>query len=415
MSSGTTRERPSALAPLHDPRFRWFFASRLVNLLGTTMAPVALTFAVLDFSDSASTLGQVLAANSIPLVLFLLLGGVIADRFDRTTVLFVTNIGAGLTQGVIAFLVLRGDIQLWQLIALTAVNGALAAASFPAMASVVPSLVPRSQLQQANVLLSMQRAGLAIIGPSVSAVLVVTLGPGVALALDSVSWLVAGALLIKVHVPGRPARAERTSVLTDLREGWTVFTGHTWLWLIVLAFGLLNAIHAGAWFTLGPSIAKETIGERGWGFVLSAEAVGLLAMTLVLSRVRLRRPLLVGMLGMSVFGVPMIIMGLDPHLPMLVLGAFAAGMGMELFGLGWNLAMQEHIEERMLSRAYSYDALGSFVAIPIGQLVFGPLGEAFGAQQVVLVSGFVYVAIALATLCSRSVRTLDRVPVPDPG
>ena len=149
--------------------------------------------------------------------------------------------------------------------------------------------------------------------------------------------------------------------------------------------------------------------------MLSAEAVGLLAMTLVLTRVRLRRPLLVGMLGMSVFGVPMIIMGLDPHLPMLVLGAFAAGMGMELFGLGWNLAMQEHIEERMLSRAYSYDALGSFVAIPIGQLVFGPLGEAFGAQQVVLVSGFVYVAIALATLCSRSVRTLERVPVPDPG
>ncbi len=408
--SSDTATRPSALAPLREPGFRWFFTSRLVNLLGTMMAPVALTFAVLDFSDSPSALGRVLAANSIPLVVFLLLGGVIADRFDRTRVLFVTNIGAGLTQAVIATLVIRGDVQLWQIIALTAVNGALAAASFPAMASVVPSLVPRGLLQQANVLLSMQRASLAIIGPSVSAALVVTVGPGVALAIDSVTWLVAGALLIRVHIPARPARTEHTSVLTDLREGWTVFTGHTWLWVVVLAFGLLNAIHWGAWFTLGPAVAKDTIGERGWGLVLSAEAVGLLVMTLVLTRVRLRRPLLVGMLGMSVFAAPMLVMGLDPHLPTLVLAAFAAGMGIEVFGLGWNLAMQEHIEERMLSRAYSYDALGSFVAMPIGQLTFGPLGEAFGAQQVMVVSGLVYAAIALATLCSRSVRTLDRVP-----
>jgi len=402
------------MEPLRDSNFRWYFVARLVNLLGTTMAPIALTFAVLDLSDSPSALGQVLAANSIPMVIFLLLGGVIADRFDRTTVLRVTNVGAGLTQAAIATLVLTDRAELWHLIVLTAVNGTLAAASFPALVGLVPSLVPRSQLQPANVLLSMQRAGLAIIGPTVAAILVVTVGAGVALAIDAATWLVAALLLTRVHIPPRTNPAEKTSpktsIVADLREGWGVFTGHTWLWVVVLAFGLMNAIHMGAWFTLGPGVAKDTIGEAGWGYVLSAEAVGLLVMTLVMTRFRLRRPLLAGMLGMSVFAAPMIIMGSDPVLPLLVLAAFAAGLGVEVFSLGWNLAMQENIDERLLSRAYSYDALGSFVAIPVGQLTFGPLGEAFGAQRVILVAGFVYVAIALATLASRSVRRLDRAP-----
>jgi len=407
--STQTPARPSALEPLRERNFRWFFTARLVNLLGTSMAPVALTFAVLEVEDSPSALGQVLAANSIPLVIFLLLGGVIADRFDRATVLRVTNVGAGLTQSAVAALVLTDNAELWHLIALAAINGTLAAASFPAMTSVVPNLVPRTMLQPANVLISMQRAGLAIIGPSIAAILVVTVGPGLALAVDAAAWLMSAALLTRVRIPPRDAPPQKSSVVADLREGWDVFVGHTWLWVIVLAFALMNAIHMGAWFTLGPALAKDTIGERGWGYILSAEAVGLLAMTLVLARVRLRRPLLTGMLGMTIFAAPLLVMGSDPVLWLLVLGAFAAGMGVEVFSLGWNLAIQENIEERMLSRVYSYDALGSFVAIPVGTLTFGPLGEAFGTQRVILISGFVYAAIALATLASRSVRRLDRV------
>jgi MFS family permease len=413
--SRTVSAHEPALAPLRGTSFRWYFAARLVNLLGLTMAPVALTFAVLDLSDSPSALGRVLAAESIPLVVFLLVGGVIADRFNRATVLRVTNVGAGLSQGAIATLVLTGTAELWHLVVLAAVNGTLAAASFPAMTSVVPSLVPRDQLQPANVLLSMQRASLAIVGPSAAAALVVTVGPGWALAIDSVTWLLSALLLLRVRIPPRTEARSSASFVAELREGWVVFTGHTWLWVIVLAFGVLNAIHMGAWFTLGPAVAKDTIGEQGWGYVLSAEAVGLLAMTLVLSRVRLERPLRAGMLGMTVFAAPMLILGSNPVLPLLIAAAFAAGLGMEVFGLGWNLAMQENIEERMLSRAYSYDALGSFVAIPIGQLTFGPLGEAFGAQRVILVSGCVYGAIALATLLSRSVRRLERAePAAEP-
>ena len=152
---------------------------------------------------------------------------------------------------------------------------------------------------------------------------------------------------------------------------------------------------------------------RGWGYVLSAEAVGLLVMTLVMLRVRLRRPLLSGMLGMLLFVVPLLILGLSPHVAALVVAAFVAGAGVEVFSIGWSVAMQENIDERVLSRAYSYDSLGSFVAIPVGQIVYGPLGTAFGYRGVLVVSGCVYLLVVLLVLSSRSVRALRRVPVAD--
>jgi HAMP domain-containing protein len=167
-------------------------------------------------------------------------------------------------------------------------------------------------------------------------------------------------------------------------------------------------IHTGTLSTLGPVVAQDTIGRQGWGYVLSAEALGLLAMTVVLLRVPLRRPLFWGMLAISLAGLPMVLLGVDPRLVTLVLAAFVAGAGIEVFSMGWNLAMQENIDDDMLSRAYSYDALGSFVAMPIGQLAWGPLGVAFGSSRVLVVSGLAYAAICLLVLCSRSVRDLPR-------
>ncbi len=342
------------------------------------------------------------------MVLFLLFGGVVADRFPRTVVLQLSNLLSALTQGVVAWLVITGSAELWMIIVLEVANGTVSAISFPAMASMVPQLVPREQLQPANALLSLSRGGLTIVGPTLAALLVVTVGAGWALAADALSWLLAALLLTRVRIPPRSPVEEQPGTLRELREGWTFFVGTTWLWVVVLAFGVLNAIHTGAWFTLGPAVAQDTIGEQGWGFVLSAESVGLLLMTVILLRLRLRRPLLAGMLGCSLMGVPMIVLGVEPHLVALLLTTFVAGAGIELFSMAWNLAMQENIEDRMLSRAYSYDALGSFVAMPVGQLIYGPLGDAFGYQDVLVVSGALYLLVALLVLSSRSVRDLPR-------
>ncbi|WP_148572201.1 MFS transporter [Nocardioides caldifontis] len=403
-----------ALAPLRAAAFRWYFASRVANTLGTTMATVALTFAVLDLTGSASAVGQVLAARTVPMVLLLLYGGVLADRLPRSLVLQLSNSLSALTQGTVAFLVLTGSAELWMILLLEAANGAVSAVSMPAMQAIVPSLVPRASLQQANALLSLSRNGLAVLGPSIGAGLVVTVGAGWAIAVDACLWLVAALLLLPVDLPPLPRTEERPGFVAELREGWTVFAGTTWLWVVVVAFAVINAVHIGAFYTLGPAVADRTIGKDGWGLVLSAEALGFLLMTVLLLRVRLRRPLLLGMVGVALLGAPLAVLGTGPDLGLLLGCALVAGAGTELFALAWTLAMQENIEPQLLSRAYSYDALGSYAAMPVGQLLYGPLGETFGHQDVLLASSFVIATAALAPLLSRSVRTLDRVPI-DPA
>ena len=404
-------ELSGPLSPLGHPNFRWYFVASTVNTAGSTMAGVALAFAVLSISDSATALGVVLAASTVPTVLFLLVGGVIADRLPLTVVLRLGMLVTGATQGAVAVLVLTGVARVWMLVCLEAVNGMVLALTFPALASIMPQLVPRDLLQQANVLQSMSRGALRVLGPTISALVVVGAGAGWALAVDAATWLAAAVILLLVRLPPRKPRGEAVSTLGDLRAGWDYVRSTTWLWVVVLAFGLLNAIQSGAWSTLGPARAKETIGAAGWGYLLSAESIGLLAMTLVMMRRRLRRPLRSGMLGIAWLGVPMAVLGWEPHLLPLVVVTFVAGAGTEVFSLGWSLAMQENVPEDMLSRAYSYDALGSFVAIPVGQLVFGPLGAALGYGGVMVASGAAYVVICLLTLCSRSVRDLRRAPL----
>jgi MFS family permease len=400
----------AAIAPLRNRNFAWYFASRFVNTLGNMMASIALAFAVLDITDSPSALGQVLAAHTVPMVAVLLYGGVIADRFPRTLVLQFSNLASATSQGAIALLVLTGSAEVWMLVVLSAVHGVVSGVGFPAMASVLPQLVPRTELQPSNALISLTRNGMMVIGPTLGALLVVTVGSGWALAVDAATWLLAALLLVPVRIPAREPSAEPSNTVRELREGWTFFWATPWLWAVVVGFGVLNAIHMGAWFTLGPAVADDTIGRQAWGYVLSAEAAGLLLMTVVLLRVRLERPLLLGMLGMSLVAPPMLLLGVSPTLVGLVVTAFLAGVGTEVFGMGWNLAMQENIEDGMLSRAYSYDALGSFVAMPIGQLAYGPLAVAFGFQPVLVVSAIVYVCVVALVLCSRSVRDLPRAP-----
>ena len=398
----------ASFAPLKERNFAWYFASRFINVAGSMMANIALAFAVLDIGGSASAIGQVLAAHTIPMIALLLYGGVIADRFPRHVVIQLSNFGSAISQGMIAALVISGHAEMWMLIVLSVFHGTITGIGFPAMASVLPTLVPRSQLQPANALISLTRSGLTVVGPTIGGLLVVTIGSGWALAIDASTWFLSALCLMPVRIPPREKSAEPPNAIRELREGWSFFWQTQWLWAVVVGFGVMNAIHMGSWFTLGPAIADETIGRQGWGYVLSAEAVGLVITTVVMLRVRLTRPLLFGMIGMFCFVPEMLILGLHPDLVLLVAASFLGGMGVEVFSLGWNLAMQENIDDRLLSRAYSYDALGSFVAMPIGQLVYGPLGDAFGYRDVLVFSGVLYAAVVSLVLCSPAVRRLPR-------
>ena len=401
-----------SLGALADRRFAWYFAARTVSTAGSSMVPVALAFAVLHIDQSAGALAQVLGVRTLTMVVFLLVGGVVADRFSRIVVLQVSHVLTFLTQGLAAALVISGHATLTQLTVLEGVNGAVSAFTMPAMRGVVPLVVERSFLQQANALLSFSRSGLAIIGPAIAGALVGGVGPGWALAVDALAYAVASVCLTRIHLPGRAdeRRQAHSSMARELREGWSEFTRREWLWVVVLVFGVTNAIHAGVIGVLGPLIASSTeaIGEAGWGLVLSAEAAGTVLMTLVMLRLRITRPLRAGIIAISVLAVPMLLLGLAPALLPVAIGFFVAGAAVEVFSVGWSTALHEHIPLAVLSRVSSYDALGSFVAIPIGTFLYGWLASHADVEDLLVVSAVVYAVTSLAALLSRSVRDLGR-------
>ncbi|MEO7236864.1 MAG: MFS transporter [Lapillicoccus sp.] len=406
-----------ALGVLRERRFAWYFAARTVSTVGSAMAPVALAFAVLHISDSAAALAQVLTARTAAMVLFLLVGGVVSDRFSRTAVMQVSHALTAVTQGAAAALVITGHAQLWMVVGIETVNGAVSAFAMPAMMGVVPLVVDRARLQPANALLSFSRSGLTVVGPAVAGLLVVTVGPGWALAVDSLTYVLAIGCLGLVRLPVRPAvPTARVSMVRDLREGWTEFSSRTWLWLVVVVFGLLNAIHFGVIGVLGPLIASRTpaLGPGGWGLALGAEAVGTVVATVVMLRLAFRHPLRAGMLGVAAIAVPVLMLGLAPATWPLVAAMLVAGSGTEVFSVGWTTALQEHIPEAVLSRVFSYDSLGSFVAMPLGSLLYGALAGVFDPEPVLLVSGIAYAALALGTLAVPSVRDLGHARLASP-
>lgn len=314
-----------------------------------------------------------------------------------------------LSIGTIAALLFTGTATIPLLIVLSIVNGASTAFVLPAMQGIIPQLTTPEHLQQANAMLSFVRSAVTIGGPIIAGVLVATAGPAWAMVVQAAGWVIAIPVLALVKLPP-PSHAGGTTMFHDLRIGWREFWSRSWLWTIVLAFMIMNAIHVGAWGVVGPYIAKnnDLLGITGWGWVVSAEGVGVLLMTLLLMWFPLRRPLRYGMIGMAAFAIPVTMLGVHPAVVLLAMAAFIAGAGAEVFSTGWNLAMMENIPGEKLSRVSSYDMLGSFVVMPIGTLVYGWLITHADPATVLITSGAVYAGVALVTLAVPSVWRMGR-------
>jgi MFS family permease len=394
--------------PLGQREFRLLFLGRTTSFIGSAFANVALAFAVLDLTGSKADLGFVLAARSIPQVIFLLVGGIWADRLPRHQVMLGSNVISGLSQAAIAVLLLLGHAQIWQLIALAAVNGMSSAFFFPAAVGIVPQTVPRPMLQSANAVLRLGQNSSWIVGAAIGGLVVAATNPGIGIAVDAGTFFLAALFTGLIRLP-RELRMEASNFFAELGEGWREFSSRTWLWVIVLQFGFVNAVEQGTESVLGPAIAKEHFGgAAGWGLVLTAQSLGLLVGGFILLRMRPRRLLLAATLGF-LLTIPFLLALAGP-LPLVAVIAFAAlaGLGIEIFGIMWDTTMQQEIPQEKLSRVYSYDALGSFVLIPLGLAVAGPVSEVFGTRPTILGATAISLTATLLVLLVRDVRTIER-------
>jgi MFS family permease len=394
--------------PLGQRDFRFLFLGRTTSFIGSAFANVALAFAVLELTGSKADLGFVLAARALPQVVFLLVGGIWADRLRRNRVMVVSNIASGASQGAIAVLLLSGHAQVWQLIVLAAVNGLSAAFFFPAAVGIVPQTVPQRMLQSANSLLSLGSNASFIGGAALGGLVVAATSPGIGIAVDAASFFLAAIFLAMIRLPAT-LRMEASNFFAELAEGWREFVSRAWLWSIVLQFGFVNAIQLGTEGVLGPSIANDHLGgAAAWGLILTAESIGLILGGLILLRLRPRRMLLAATLG-YLLTVPFILglAGPAPLVALVVLAALA-GIGNETFGILWETTFQQEIPEEKYSRVSSYDALGSFVLIPLGVAIAGPTAELIGTRETLLTAAAISVTATLAVLFVPDVRRISR-------
>lgn len=392
--------------PLAHAPFRWLLAARTTAIVGNAVAPIALAFAVLDLTGSAADLGLVVAARSIANVAMLLFGGVLADRLPRGAVLVGSSLAAAATQGTIAALVLTGTAGIPILVVLSVVNGAVAAVSLPAAAALVPDTVPVALLRPANALLRLGLNGGSIVGASVGAVVVAAVGPGWGLAIDAAAFAVAAVFFGRLRLPDRADAVDpgaTASMWADLREGWREFASRRWIWIVVLQFAVLNAAFVGATTVLGPLVADQTFGRGGWGLVVAAQTAGLAIGAVIALRWHPRRALGLGVAGMASAALPVAVLAVQPTLALLVVAFAVGGLAIELFAIAWDQSLQTEVPREALSRVYSYDMVGSFVAVPLGEILVGPLAHEFGAPPVLLGCAAVIVLATVVAACSRSV------------
>lgn len=401
----------AALTPLREREFRLLFLGRTVSLFGSAFAPIAVAFAVLDLTGSPSDLGLVVAAGFVPQVFFILVGGIWADRLPRHHVMVVSDLVAGGAQAGIAVLVLTGSAEIWHLVALQVVRGVAASFFFPASQGIVPQTISARLLQEANALLRLTRNGTQIVGTAAGGILVAAIGSGWALAFDAATYFIGAAFLVGLRLSRNLTMPERHFV-RELREGWDAFRSRAWLWGIVVQFAFVNAAFVGAWAVLGPVVADEDLGgAAAWGLILASQSAGFILGGVFTLRYRPDRLLLVATLAIFPVVLPLVLLAAPAPLAVIALAGFVAGFGMEIFGVFWDVAMQQQIPPEQLSRLYSYDALGSFVFIPLGAAVAGPLADQVGVTGTLVGAAAVIVVATALVLLIDEVRDLRRTDV----
>ena len=401
-----------ALGPLQESEFRWLWVGQATSAVGSALVPLALAFAVIDLTDSASALGVVLASGFLSRIVLLLVGGVVADRLPRPRVMLAADVLRTVTQALVAALVISGEVQLWHLVVLFAVYGGADAFFSPALTGVVPEVVSRPRLQEANALLSLTQSISTVVGPALAGVLVALVGPGLVFAIDAATFAVSSVALARLA--SRPNTGSRRSggMLRDLSTGWAAVRARSWVWTSILYFGVSNLAVAPI-FVLGPVVATDSLdGAVSWGLITMCGGIGAVLGDAAALRLRPQRVLTAGYLVLtSLAFVPVLLAVPAPTLP--IAAAAAVGFGALSFSNAlWVTALHERVSGDLLSRVSSYDWLGSRALQPAGYALAGPVAAAIGIPATLLAGGALHAAASVAAALAPGVRRLRRI---EPG
>jgi len=396
------------LGCLRERSFRLLFTSQLLSAVGDTVASVAVPFAIIALGGGAGDIGLVLGARAVPLVLFLLIGGVWADRLPRRTVMIASDAVRAGCQATFAAILLMGVGGVWAIVAITFVYGAAEAFFRPALSGILPQSVSPERLQEAYGLIAMTPAVGMLAGGILGGTAVALISPAGAIALDAATFAVAIVLLglARFRVV---AMAERgRSFLHDLRDGWDAFRKRTWLVVVVLGESFYALLVMPAIFVAGPLISEQYLdGATSYAAIVSAFGLGFVTGGLIVARLTPRRPLVLAYLVTLPFVGTFIAMAVPAPTAVIALCAWFGGAVIIISGSLLETTITRQVTPDLRSRVGSFRALGSQVCQPIGFGIAGAIIAGIGLSGMMwlaVAAVFANVAMVLAT---PSVRAMD--------
>jgi len=410
----------------HRP-FALLWTGQTTSRLGDNLYRIALAWWVLEKTGSATAMGTVLMLSQVPMLLFLLVGGVVVDRFPRIRIMFISDILSGSVITFIAVFSWLDLLELWHIYLASIIFGLVEAFFFPAYQAVAPQITPSELWTSAISLNGFSQRVTGIIGPTLGAALVAAGGTSMTFGLDALSFFISALCVLPIlrgnfeQAKTQETVSEKTLKRTtfkealrqgvsDLRGGWNTVIKVPWIWIGILIFGFINMTEASPRAVALPFLIKDNLGaDVGLlGILGSASSLGFVLCTLWLGQYpRLHRRGLLGYLATMMTGVVLLLFGWTLPIPVLIGGMFVAGMCHATFSLIWNHTLQEMVPTEMLGRVYSLDALGSFVLLPVGAGVAGWATDSFGAPMVFLIGGFATIALVASGLFHPAIRNLD--------
>jgi MFS family permease len=394
---------------VHDtsatPRdFRLLAWGQGLSWLGNTFQPVALAVAIVTTGGSANELGTVMAVGIVGRLVCTLFGGVWADRLSPQRIMVASDVVRCVAVSGIALMFAADHSSLLLLSLLVGVMFGAGAFFFPAMSSLKPTLVPPERRQSANATLSLLQTGSTVVGPAAAGLLVAFAGPPVGFAVNAVTYLISAATVAFIRVEAR--RADRSGMLHDLGAGWAEIRRHDWLFWGVLAAGVYHVANGVILVLVQVVAVRDLGGATAIGFISTAEGAGGVIGGVIAMRLRPKRLLLAGWSTLGLMPVWVATYVWPGVLSGVMAGAVLGFAGLTFFGVAWDTALQDQVPHHLLARVSSWDILTSFVGMPLGNAVAGPLADRYGTNPVLLVCALVLLVAAIAPIAARGTRVL---------
>ena len=408
--------------PLHERDFALLTGGSAISLIGDGFFHVALAWQVYQISNVPTALAFVGVAATLPLVIFILIGGMFSDRYDRRRLMIGADLLRGLAIGVLGVLSISGVLELWHMALLMAVVGLGDAFFNPASTAIVPDLLSEEQLPQANAINGiLRRLMISIVGPALAGFVIAAVGPGPAFVVDALTFGVSAVAVLAIR--SRPQQRPQSELgvrqtLADIGEGLAFVGRHPWIWATLLSAMLSLLFFFGPVQVLVPFLVKNRLGlgPDALGAIFAVGGVGSILMAVGIGHFGLpRRRVTVMFLAWTMGIGTMAVYGVMTALWQALLVAALAHALFELGQVIWTTMLQQLVPRRLLGRVSSVDWLVSIGLVPLSYALTGPAAEIFGAGETMVLGALVGAALTIILLFVPGVRDPERVRPATPG